>query len=118
MQVLGRDVRFLCWPFDRCDDTAVANARAAGFTALTGGQADNVPKRGVALISRTHVNDFAAGVPVPHWVEALIFRARLEVAAGNLLFWPVTAVAAVLRKRRFAFLHTPSQTARETEVSH
>lgn len=109
--VLGRETSFLCWPFDRCDPAAIANAQAAGFTALTGGVADNsaAPQPGAALrpMSRTHVNDHAAGGG-GLWVEVLVFRAKLEVAAGNLLWWPVTSLASLLRKRRYAFLHGPA----------
>lgn len=113
--ILGRETTFLCWPFDRCDPTAVANARAAGFTDFTGGETDNVPSRGPALISRTHVNDNAAGGG-PLWIEAVVFRAKLEVAAGNLLWWPVTSLASFLRKRRFAFLHGPEAMTKEGTV--
>lgn len=110
-EVLGDEVRFLCWPFDRCDAAALANAKAAGFTYLTGGTADNWPGGGIVPLSRTHINDHAAGGG-PDWIEVVAFRAKLEVAAGNLLFWPLAAVASTLRKRRFSILHDPSSAMR------
>jgi len=102
--ILERDVTYLCWPFDRVTPAAKEAARAAGFTRFTGGRADNAPHGGSDTVSRTHINDHAAG-PAPLWVEGLIFRAKLEVASGNLLWWPVTTLAALRRKRHFRFLH-------------
>jgi hypothetical protein len=104
--VLGRPVTFLCWPFDRVTPHALASARAAGFTQFTAGRADNPIGKRTDILSRTHINDRAAGGG-PIWLEVLVFRARLEVAAGNLLFLPVTALAARLRARRFSILHGP-----------
>nr|WP_255553740.1 polysaccharide deacetylase family protein [Maritimibacter sp. DP1N21-5] len=104
--ILDRPVTTLCWPFDRVMPAATGAARAAGFTAFTGGRADNPIGQPTDTLSRTHITDRAAGGG-PIWLEVLIFRARLEVASGNLLFWPLAALAARLRARRFAILHGP-----------
>lgn len=102
--LLGREVTYLCWPFDRVNSVALQAASQAGFTHVTGGRADNRAESGATVVSRTHVNDFAAG-PAPLWVEAIVFRAKLEVASGNLLWMPVTAIAKLRRERTITFLH-------------
>jgi len=110
-KTLGRDVTFLCWPFDRMTPASEHAAHQAGFLSWTGGRVDNRVGMGRCALSRTHVNDYSAG-PAPLWVEVLVFRARLEVAAGNLLWWPVSMLAARRRAGRFAILHDPTaQTA-------
>jgi len=103
--LLGRDVTYLCWPFDRVNDVALKAATQAGFTHVTGGRDDNRAGSGATMVSRTHVNDFAAG-PAPLWVEALVFHAKLEVASGNLLWMPITTLAKLRRKRTITFLHS------------
>ena len=95
--LLGRDVEDFCWPFDRVSDAAHADARAVGFRHFTGGRQDNPGNRPVETVSRTHVHDYAAG-HAPLWVEALVFRARVEIAAGNLLWSPVSWLAAARRR--------------------
>jgi len=103
-RVLGREVSYLCWPFDRVTPVARAAAHAAGFTRLTGARTDNRPNSGATDVSRTHINDHAAGQGAL-WMEALVFRAKLEVASGNLLWLPVTVLAAMRRKRFAPYLH-------------
>jgi hypothetical protein len=105
--LLRRDVDYLCWPFDRVTPEALCDARAVGFNRFTGGRADNRPARRTGILSRTHIHDRAAG-PAPLWVEAIVFRARVEVAAGNLLWWPIPVVAGLRRRRNLHFLHGPT----------
>ncbi|SLN45959.1 polysaccharide deacetylase family protein [Pseudooctadecabacter jejudonensis] len=102
--LLGRDITYLCWPFDRVTPAALKAAKAAGFQRFTGGRGDNRNVTDPVVLSRTHVNDFAAGA-APLWVETLVFRAKLEVASGNLLWLPITLVANRRRKRASPFLH-------------
>ena len=104
--VLDRDVTVLCWPFDRVTPEAETAARAVGFTHFTGGRADNGFDQPCSVMSRSHITDHAMGGG-PIWVEVLLFRARLGVAAGNLLWWPVTTLASRLRARRYQQLHGP-----------
>ncbi len=101
--VLGRDVDFLCWPYDRVTNTAASIAREVGFQTLTGGRGENREGEDPLLLSRTHINDYAAG-PAPLWVEELVFRAKLGVAAGHYWWMPVTAWA---RRRRAGYLPEP-----------
>lgn len=105
-QAVRRDVTFLCWPFDRVTPSAEASARAAGFTHWTGGHDNTAFGKATHIVSRTHINDYGAGGG-PLWVEVLVFRARLKVASGNLLWLPVTLAAKLLRRRKYAFLHGP-----------
>lgn len=102
--VLGRDVTYLCWPFDRVTPEALEAAKAAGFQRFTGGRRDNISVAQAQVFSRTHVNDYAAGA-APLWVETLVFRAKLEVASGNLLWMPITLAANLRRKRAHPYLH-------------
>lgn len=101
--VLGREVDFLCWPYDRVTNTAALIAREVGFQTLTGGRGENREGEDPLLLSRTHINDYAAG-PAPLWVEELVFRAKLGVAAGHYWWMPVTAWA---RRRRARYLPEP-----------
>lgn len=101
--VLGREVDFLCWPYDRVTNAAASIAREVGFQTLTGGRGENREGEDPLLLSRTHINDFAAG-PASLWVEELVFRAKLGVAAGHYWWMPVTAWA---RRRRAKFLPAP-----------
>lgn len=101
--VLGHEVDFLCWPYDRVTNAAASIAREVGFQTLTGGRGENREGEDPLLLSRTHINDFAAG-PAPLWVEDLVFRAKLGVAAGHYWWMPVTAWA---RRRRAKFLPAP-----------
>lgn len=108
--VLGREVTFLCWPFDRVTPEALNLAREAGFTLFTGGGGQNRPGEDHDVLSRTHVNDHAAGPGMPLWVEALVFRARLGVAAGALWWLPVTWAAARRRAKTYAIEYeTPAR---------
>jgi len=97
--ILGREVTFLCWPFDRVTPEALDLAREAGFTLFTGGHGQNRPGEDPAVLSRVHVNDHAAGPGMPLWVEALVFRARLGVAAGALWWLPLAWAAARRRAK-------------------
>lgn len=97
--ILGREVTFLCWPFDRVTPEALDLARAAGFTLFTGGHGQNRPGEDPTVLSRVHVNDHAAGPGMPLWVEATVFRARLGVAAGALWWLPLTWAAARRRAK-------------------
>ncbi|WP_369839723.1 polysaccharide deacetylase family protein [Donghicola sp. XS_ASV15] len=101
--VLGRDIDFLCWPYDRVTNASALIAREVGFETLTGGRGENREGEDPCLLSRTHINDFAAG-PGSLWVEELVFRAKLGVAAGHYWWMPVTALA---RRRRARFLPSP-----------
>ncbi len=101
--VLGRDVDFLCWPYDRVTNASAMIAREVGFETLTGGRGENREGEDPCLLSRTHINDFAAG-PAPLWAEELVFRAKLGVAAGHYWWMPVTALA---RRRRAKYLPIP-----------
>ncbi|WP_121630442.1 polysaccharide deacetylase family protein [Tropicibacter alexandrii] len=96
-RLLGREVVDFCWPFDRVSDAALADARAVGFAHFTGGRQDNPGNRPVETVSRTHVHDHAAGF-APLWVELLVFRARVEIAAGNLLWSPISWAASARRR--------------------
>lgn len=98
--VLGRNVDFLCWPFDRVTNQSAAIAREVGFATLTGGRGENRETEDPLFLSRTHINDFAAG-PAPLWVEGLVFRAKIGVAAGNYWWIPVTTWAKRRRARHF-----------------
>lgn len=112
--ILGREVTFLCWPFDRVTPEAQDLAREAGFTLFTGGQGQNRPGEDPSVLSRVHVNDHAAGPGMPIWVEALVFRARLGVAAGELWWLPVSWAAARLRARTYEIEYeTSDRTAPE-----
>ncbi|CUH74951.1 Polysaccharide deacetylase [Tropicibacter naphthalenivorans] len=102
-ELLGREVRGLCWPFDRVTPTALADAQAAGFARFTGGRADNPGNRPIVSVSRTHMHDHAAG-DTPDWIEALVFRARVEIAAGNLLWCPVSWMATLRRRSSGKYL--------------
>lgn len=102
-EILGHPVTALCWPFDRWTPEALADARAVGFERFTGGRVHNRPGTPLDILSRTHVHDFAAG-EAPLWVEVLAFRARLEVASGNLLWWPLM-IGATLRRCRDGRFH-------------
>lgn len=110
--ILGREVTFLCWPFDRVTPEALELAREAGFTLFTGGRDQNCPGEDPTVLSRTHVNDHAAGPGMPLWVEALVFRARLGVAAGQLWWLPITWAAARRRAKTYAIEYeTPAGSA-------
>lgn len=96
--VLKRPVDFLCWPYDRVTPAARALAEEAGFALFTGGRGENRVDEDPTTQSRVHINDFSAG-PAPIWVEALVFRARLGVAAGNYWWMPVAVLATRRRAR-------------------
>jgi len=98
--VLGRCPETLAWPFDRSCPLAVAAARKAGFSSVTGGLGENRAAEDPAILSRVHVQDHAFGGGPP-WLEGLAFRARINSAAGRLAWHPVVALAARLRARRF-----------------
>lgn len=100
-QVLGREVRLLCWPFDRWTPAARRAAEAAGFVSFTGGRGENRAEEDPAVLSRVHVHDRAFGGG-PLWLEALAFRAKLGAMSGNLYWAPVVMAASVIRRRRFA----------------
>lgn len=99
--VLGHEVRFLCWPFDRWTAEARRAAEAAGFDSFTGGRGENRDDEDPAVLSRVHVHDHAFGGG-PLWLEALAFRAKLGSMSGNLYWSPVVMLASVIRRRRFA----------------
>ncbi|MCI5038230.1 MAG: polysaccharide deacetylase family protein [Donghicola eburneus] len=101
--LLGREIDFLCWPYDRVTNKAASIAREVGFQTLTGGRGENREGEDPWLLSRTHINDFAAG-PASDWVEDLVFRAKLGVAAGHYWWMPVTAWA---RRRRAKHVPAP-----------
>lgn len=98
---LGREVRFLCWPFDRWTPESRRAAEAAGFTAFTGGRGENRAGEDPAVLSRVHVHDRAFGGG-PLWLEGLAFRARLGSMSGNLYWAPMVMAASLIRRRRFA----------------
>jgi peptidoglycan/xylan/chitin deacetylase (PgdA/CDA1 family) len=97
--VLGRPVDHLCWPFDRVSETAVSAAQRAGFSMMTAGRGYNRRGTSASAISRIHVTDRAIGGG-PLWTELAVFRAKLNVAAGNLYWMPLVWLAAALRARR------------------
>jgi len=102
--LLDRAPRVMAWPFDRFDPVSVDAAQEAGFVAVTGGRQDNrredhVPGNGPVILSRVHLQDRAFGGG-PLWLEALALRARVNTAAGWLVWHPVTALANRLRRRR------------------
>ncbi|AXQ95419.1 hypothetical protein D0Z66_16525 [Cereibacter sphaeroides] len=99
--VLGREVRFLCWPFDSWTLAARSAAEAAGFRSFTGGRGENLPDEDPAVLSRVHVHDHAFGGG-PLWLEDLGFRAKLGSMSGNLYWAPVVMAASLIRRRRFA----------------
>lgn len=103
--VLDRDVAYLCWPFDRVTPDAHGIAKQAGFKEFTGARCINLWGSGQDSVSRTHINDYAAGPDMPLWIEGLVFRAKLEVAAGNLIWWPVSLLAALRRRRYHRIVH-------------
>lgn len=103
--ILERDVTYLCWPFDRVTTAAHTAAKQAGFTEFTGARTINLWGSGRDSVSRTHINDYAAGPDMPLWIEGLVFRAKLEVAAGNLIWWPVSLLAALRRRRYHRIMH-------------
>lgn len=105
---LNRNVDMFCWPFDAVTPDATIAARAAGFRLFTGGRQDNRHGQATDTLSRTHVQDHAAG-PAPVWVDLLVFRARFEVASGNLLWWPLAAAAAARRNRFSPILRGPNR---------
>ena len=114
--LLGREITFFCWPFDRVTPVALELARKAGFTQFTGGRGENRVGEDPTVLSRVHVNDHSAGPNTPLWVEALVFRARLGVAAGAFWWLPVSWTAARLRSRRFAFEHEPDDRTQQDSV--
>ncbi|MEM1373313.1 MAG: polysaccharide deacetylase family protein [Pseudomonadota bacterium] len=108
--ILGREVRHICWPFDRTNDVSVTAATQAGFEVMTGGRGYNRKGTPVTVISRTHVTDHALGGG-PLWTELLVFRAKLGMSAGNLYWSPVVWGASALRNRRFRRPQSPGQTS-------
>lgn len=100
-ELLGRETRFLCWPFDRWTPAARRAAEAAGFQCFTGGRGENRPGEDPEMLSRVHVHDHAFGGG-PLWLETLGFRARLGTMSGNLYWAPVMMAASLLRRRRHA----------------
>lgn len=114
--VLRREVSFICWPFDRVTEETLTLARRAGFTLFTGGRGENRAGEAPDILSRVHINDHAAGRGLPIWVEALVFRARLGVAAGELWFLPVTWAASRLRGRAIEIQHVPVARTQTSEA--
>lgn len=98
---LGREVRFLCWPFDRWTPTARHAAEAAGFQRFTGGRRENRAGDDPDMLSRVHVHDHASGGG-PLWLETPGFRARLGAMSGHLYRAPGMMAAALLRRCRAA----------------
>lgn len=101
--LLGRRIDDFCWPFDRVTPQALQDAKAVGFCRFTAGRRDNRGDVQVDTVSRTHIHDYAAGHS-PVWVEAFVFRARVEVAAGNLLWCPICWAATIRRRASGEFL--------------
>ncbi|MCE6953151.1 polysaccharide deacetylase family protein [Cereibacter sphaeroides] len=99
--ILGREVRFLCWPFDRWTPAARRAAEAAGFRSFTGGRGENRPDEDPTVLSRVHVHDHAFGGG-PLWLEDLAFRAKLGSMSGTLYWAPLVMAASLIRRRRFA----------------
>ena len=99
-ELLGREVRFLCWPFDRWTPASRRAAEAAGFDRFTGGRGENRADEDPAVLSRVHVHDHAFGGG-PAWLETLGFRARLGTMSGNLYWAPVMMAASLIRRRRY-----------------
>lgn len=109
--ILGKKIRHFCWPFDERSDRAQEIAESVGFELFTGGRGENRGADSWNVQSRTHINDFAAG-PAPVWVETLVFRAKLGLATGNLLWWPIVIVANFRRAKFHSFKHSPTGTAK------
>lgn len=101
--LLGRAPRIMAWPFDRSDPISVAAAHEVGFEAVTGGRGENRPGTsgpddGPTILSRVHLQDRAFGGG-PLWLEALALRARVNTAAGRLI-WHLPSVLAARSRRR------------------
>ncbi|WP_415393208.1 hypothetical protein [Paracoccus sp. SJTW-4] len=99
--LLGREVRFLCWPFDRWTPAARHPAESAGFQRFTGGRGKSRPGEDPDMLSRVHVHDRAFGGG-PLWLETPGFRARLGAMSGNLYRAPGMMAAALPPRCRSA----------------
>lgn len=98
-EVIGRNPMIMCWPFDQSDPLSVTAARNAGFTAVTGGRGENRVGEDPTVLSRIHIQDHAFGGG-PLWLEALVFRAKVNSAAGMWVWHPILVLAARVRRRR------------------
>ncbi|SHL97408.1 hypothetical protein SAMN05444389_102446 [Paracoccus solventivorans] len=85
--LLGHEVHFPCWPFDRRTPAARHPAEAAGFQRFTGGRGKSRRDEDPDMLSRVHVHDRACGGG-PLWLETPRFRARLGAMSGNLYRTP------------------------------
>lgn len=99
--LLGREVRFPRWPFDRRTPAARHPAEGAGFHRFTGGRGKNHRDEDPDVLSRAHVHDRAFGGG-PLWLETPGFRARLEAMSGNLYRTPEMMAAALPPRCRSA----------------
>lgn len=99
--LLGREVRFPCWPFDRRTPAARPAAEVAGFQRFTGGRGESRPGDDPDMLSRAYVHDHAFGGG-PLWLETPGFRARLGAMSGNLYRAPGMMAAALPPRCRSA----------------
>lgn len=96
-QVLEKEIRFFCWPYNTATATGRRLAEEVGFWASTAGMGENRPEEDPRVISRTTVLDHVLAWRWP-WLDKLAFRGWVRLCHGNYYWYPLLLSISVLSR--------------------
>jgi len=100
-EILGKRVKFFCWPYNTATEEARRIASEVGYEATTGGRGENRPGEDPRVISRITVHESVTGIPLP-WLDGLFFRANVRLCHG-VYYWALIASPLALLHRAARF---------------